>query len=72
MKNFVKAMDRNDTSFLYLRQKFPLPSDVKIPPAQTFTHFFVMRYLKASLQVTSREHGMPSERWLQASYEIEE
>jgi len=30
MKNFVKAMDRNDTAFLYLRQKFPLLSDAKI------------------------------------------
>ena len=30
MKNFVKAMDRNDTAFLYLRQKFPLLSDYKI------------------------------------------
>ena len=30
MKNFVKAMDRNGTAFLYLRQKFPLLSDVKI------------------------------------------
>jgi hypothetical protein len=25
-------------------------------PVQTFTHFFVMRYLNASLQVMSREH----------------
>jgi hypothetical protein len=30
MKNFVKVMDRNDTAFLYLRQKFPLLSDAKI------------------------------------------
>jgi hypothetical protein len=30
MKNFVKAMDRNSTAFLYLRQKFPLLSDAKI------------------------------------------
>ena len=30
MKNFVKAMDRNGTTFLYLRQKFPLLSDAKI------------------------------------------
>jgi hypothetical protein len=34
-------------------------------PVQTFAHFFVMSYL-------SREHGMPSERWLHASYETEE
>ena len=30
VKNFVKAMDRNGTAFLYLRQKFPLLSDAKI------------------------------------------
>jgi len=36
-------------------------------PVQTFVHFFVMRYLNASLRVMSREHGMPSERPLQAS-----
>jgi len=30
MKNFVKALDRNDTAFLYLRQKFPQLSDAKI------------------------------------------
>lgn len=30
MKNFVKAMDRNGTAFLYLRQKFLLLSDAKI------------------------------------------
>jgi len=30
MKNFVKAMDRNGTTFLYLRQKFPLLSDAKL------------------------------------------
>jgi hypothetical protein len=30
MKNFVKAMDRNVTAFLHLRQKFPLLSDAKI------------------------------------------
>ena len=30
MKNFVKAMDRNGTAFLYLLQKFPLLSDAKI------------------------------------------
>jgi hypothetical protein len=30
-------------------------------PVQTFPHFFVMRYLNALLQVTSRKHGMPSE-----------
>ena len=30
MKNFVKAMDRNGTAFLYLRQKFTLLSDAKI------------------------------------------
>ena len=30
MKNFVKAVDRNCTAFLYLRQKFPLLSDAKI------------------------------------------
>jgi len=30
MKNFVKVMDHNGTAFLYLRQKFPLLSDVKI------------------------------------------
>jgi hypothetical protein len=30
MKNFVKAMDHNGTEFLYLRQKFPLLSDVKL------------------------------------------
>jgi len=29
MKNFVKAMDRNGTAFLYLRQKFSLLSDAK-------------------------------------------
>ena len=29
MKNYVKAMDRNGTAFLYLRQKFPLLSDAK-------------------------------------------
>jgi len=34
---------------------------------QTFVHFFVMRYLNASLWVMNREHGMPSESWLQAS-----
>ena len=36
-------------------------------PIQTFAHFFVMRYLNASWRVKSREHDMPSERWLQAS-----
>ena len=30
MKNFEKAMDRNGTAFLYLRQKFPLLNDAKI------------------------------------------
>ena len=30
MKNFVKAMDRNGTAFLYLRQTFSLLSDAKI------------------------------------------
>jgi len=30
MKNFVKAMVRNGTAFLYLRQKFPQHSDAKI------------------------------------------
>jgi len=30
MKNFVKAMDRNGTAFLYVRQKFSLLSDAKI------------------------------------------
>jgi len=30
MKSFAKAMDRNGTTFLYLRQKFPLLSDAKI------------------------------------------
>ena len=29
-KNFVKAMNRNGTAFLYLRQKFPLLNDAKI------------------------------------------
>jgi len=30
MKNFVKAMERNGTAFLYVRQKLPLLSDAKI------------------------------------------
>jgi hypothetical protein len=30
MKNFVKAVDRNFTVFLHLRQTFPLPSDAKV------------------------------------------
>jgi len=30
IKNFVKAMDRNGTAFLDLRQKFPLLTDAKI------------------------------------------
>jgi hypothetical protein len=30
MKNFVKAMHRNGTAFLSLRQKVPLLSDAKI------------------------------------------
>jgi hypothetical protein len=30
MKCFVKAMDRNDTAFLYLRQKFPLFRGAKL------------------------------------------
>jgi len=30
MKNFVKAMDRNGTANLYVRQKFSLLSDAKI------------------------------------------
>jgi len=30
MKNFVKAMDRNGTTFLYLQQKFLPLSDTKI------------------------------------------
>ena len=30
MKNFVKALDRNCTAFLYLRQKLPLLIDAKI------------------------------------------
>jgi len=30
MKNFVKAMDRNGTAFLYLRQNVPLLSDARI------------------------------------------
>jgi len=54
-------MDRNGTAFLYLRQKFPLLSDAKIreglSPIQTFALFFVMRYLNASLRMTSREHA---------------
>jgi len=31
MNNFVKALDRNGTAFMYPRQKFPLLSDAKIP-----------------------------------------
>src|SRR5215471_9068630 len=30
MKNFVKAMDRNGTAFLYLRQKFPFLNNAKL------------------------------------------
>lgn len=30
MKNFVKAMDRNGPSFLFLKSKFPKISDAKI------------------------------------------
>ena len=30
MKNFVKAMDRNGTAFLYLQQKFSVLSDAKV------------------------------------------
>jgi len=69
--NFVKAMDRNGTEFLYLRHKFPclqMPRYERVySPVQTFVYFFVTRYMNASLRVMSREHGMPSERWLQAS-----
>jgi hypothetical protein len=30
MKNFVKAMDKNGTGFMYLKHKFPRLSDAKI------------------------------------------
>ena len=39
---------------------------------QTFPHFFVTRCLNASLRAISRDHGIPSEKLLQASKEIEE
>jgi len=70
MKNFLKAMDRNVAAFLYLRQNFPclvMPRyETAFLTVQTFAYFFVMMYLNASLRVMSREHGMHSERWLQA------
>ena len=64
MKNFVKAMDCNSTAFLYLRQKFLLLSDAKIREG---VHQSRHSLSSSSLWVMSREHGMPSERWLQAS-----
>src|SRR5215469_8872090 len=46
MKNFVKAMDRNGTAFLYLRQNSPclvMPRYERVfSPVHTFAHFFVM------------------------------
>jgi len=72
IKNFVKAMDHNGTALMYLRQKFPVLSDAKIREGVLTGHFIVMMYLNATLRVISREHGMPSERWLQAFYETEE
>ena len=64
-------MDRNGTAFLYLRQIFPLLSDAKIRKG-VFTGTDIRSLLRdevydASLWGMSREHGMPSERWLQAS-----
>jgi len=71
MKNFVKAMDRNGTAFLTCDKNSPclvMPRYERVfSPVKTFAHFFVMRYLNASLRVTSRQHDMPSERWLQIS-----
>ena len=71
MKNFVKAMVRNGTAFLYLREKFPLLSDTKIgegvftgPDIHSLLRYEVFERI---IRVMSREHGMPSERWLQAS-----
>jgi len=68
MKNSVKAVmiqqfctcDKNSPCLVMPRH------ERVFTPVQTFAHFFVMRYLNA-LRVRSREHGMPSERWLQAS-----
>jgi hypothetical protein len=30
VKNFVQAMDKNGTGFMYLKHKFPRPSDAEI------------------------------------------
>jgi len=71
MKNFVKAMDRNGTHFCTCNKNSPctvIPRYKRVfSLVQAFAHFFVMRYLNASFWVMSREHGMPSKRWLQAS-----
>ena len=71
MKNFVKAMGRNGTAFLYLRQKSPVLSDAKIREG-VFAGPDIRSLLRdevfdASLGAMSAEHGSPSERWLQAS-----
>jgi len=68
--NFVKAMDRNVQHFCNCDKNSPclvMPSYERVfSLVQTFAHFFVMRHLNASLRVISREHGMPSDMWLQA------
>jgi hypothetical protein len=67
--NFVKAIDSNGTEFLYLRQKFPQLSDARIregvftgPDIRSLFHDEVFECI-----ITGDEHGIPSERWLQAS-----
>jgi hypothetical protein len=73
MKDFLKAMDSNGTAFLYgtCDKNSPclvMPRYERVfSLVQTFAHFFVMRYLNASLRMMSRDYGMPSERWLQVS-----
>jgi len=71
MKNFVKALDRNGAAFLYLRQKSPLLTDAKIREG-VFTGLDIRSLLRDKvfervIRAMSREHGMPSERWLQTS-----
>jgi hypothetical protein len=72
IKIFVNAVDRNGAAFLYLRQKFAMLSNAKIRES-----VFTDPYFRSLLRVSEvferistgdvREHGIPSDRWLQAS-----
>jgi hypothetical protein len=66
MKNCVKAMDHNGTTFLYLQQKFPLLSDAKIQEG-VFTGPDIHSLLCDKVFEHIITGCMASERWLQTS-----